>query len=221
MELTRDEWSTVCWQLVRLRHKHPSSDLCQWRLPWAQLLQDVGNLSCVCRAARDGCQEALLKAAARIRQNLPQQHADANRALQPVVQGRPFSLRAARRLLPFTAASRAKLLERLLAHLFLKRPSNVPLEILERRRLEGTRRLKADSFRFLRDLYRYNDPTAKKLLHFESQSELNGRAFTIIPELRLKFGTAEHGHRYLRRLKKTQPWLTPERRWCMQCGRLH
>lgn len=200
--LGQDVWSEVCWQLVEGRNVWPEHDTCEWRLPWAQLLVDVGNLSCACKAARDGCRDAMARTAAVLRRELPQEQIEINNALRPVVEGRGFSLRAVRRLLPFTAASRAKLHERLRERLFLQRATAMPLEVLNMRREEGSQVVTVRSARFLVELQKLGDPTALRLLRFPWTQRLEGCAFHVIPELRLRFGTSQHGWRYAKRLGK-------------------
>ena len=215
MQLPKDVWGEVCWQLVVGRAEWPDHDTCGWRLPWAQLLEDIGNLSCTCKAARDGCNGAMQEVGATLRHGLEPKEAETNRILQPVVEGRPFSLRAARAVLPFTAASRGKLVERLRSHLFLQGPTTMPMEVLEKRRVEGSQAVDLWHARFLSELHSLGDPTARKLLRFEWSKRLEGPAFNVVRELRLKFGTSEHGWRYARRLAKQQGRnLAPPESWC-------
>lgn len=215
--LSEDIWNHVCLQLIEHRNCHPEYDLCQWRLPWAHLLVDIGNLSCVCQGARDGCRHALTHAAAELSKGTSEAGLRCMHALQPVVEGKSFKLHEIRCLLPFTAASRAKLLERLLSYLWLQRPTTMPIAILQARLEEGEQRLPTSSFLFLRKLHRLNDPTARRLLKYEDDNWLTGSAFNIIPELRLKFGTAKHGWRYAKTLTLSHDhYHEPD--CCARCG---
>lgn len=204
-------------QLVKHMHVRPDYDTCEWRLPWAELLRDVGNIASVSNAAHLGCIHALNKVADSICQDISQQRAAFHDALHPVLAGLPFSLKNVRKFLPFTAASRAKMTTKVHAYYFLTKATKVPMPILEMRRLESCDVLDANKFGFLRALRALHDPTAVDLLDHPCSAYLSKPAYHAIPRLRTQFGTSHHGWLYAKRLAKKTPHHCHGAAWLAIC----
>lgn len=203
MDLPSDIWGQVCMCFVNNTYPKRSDE---WRLPWAELLRDIGNLGCVSKAARDGCAQTTTIVVGYLRKNLTPQEADLYDALRPVIAGLPFSM-TVRKLLPFTAVSCKDLAAKTYDFYLLKKPTNMPVEILDMRRMEGC--LKVEASNFMRHLHRLGDTTARELLYDAKYSQyLKGPAYTVIPMLCRRYGSPENARQRARRLReqKNQFW---------------
>lgn len=201
--------------LVRCTYlKHPE----EWRLPWAELLRDVGNVGCVSKAARNGCTQTIATVVRCLRQTMSSQEADLYDTLRPVVAGMPFPL-TVRKLLPFTAASCKDLAAKAYDYYLLKTPTKMPVELLEMRRIEARQRVRASDF--IRHLHRLGDVTARGLLYDAKYSPyLNGSAYSVIPLLCRSYGSPEHARQKVKRLQEQKrQFYHPSS--CKSCGNCH
>lgn len=187
MDLNSDLWNEVCMVFVKSTYlNHPD----EWRLPWAELLRDIGNLGCVSKAARDGCTQTTTFLVGYLRENISPQTAHLYDTLRPVVEGLPFSM-TVRKLLPFTASSCKDFAAKTYDYYQLKKPTHMPVEMLEMRRIEGCRKVRATSF--MRHLHKLGDRTARELLYDVKYSQyLGGPAYSVIPTLCRCYGSPEH-----------------------------
>lgn len=199
MDLDSDAWGQVCMCFVESTYlKHPD----EWRLPWAELLRDLGNLGCVSKAARDGCTRTTTTVVRYLRTNTSPRETHFYDALRPVISGDPFPIKV-RRLLPFTAASCRDFAAKTYEYYLLKKPTKMPVEMLEMRRIEACQRVRAT--KNIRHLHRFGDTTARKLLLDVRYSQyLEGPAYSVIPMLCRCYGTPEHARQKVQRLR--QQW---------------
>lgn len=197
MDLNSDLWNKVSMCFVTSTYlDHPD----EWRLPWAELLRDIGNLGSVSKAARDGCILTTTVVAGYLRKNISPQAAHFYDTVRPVIAGSPFSM-TVRKLLPFTAASHKDFAAKTCDYYLLKKPTHMPVEMLEMRRIEGCQKVRATNI--IRHLHKFGDRTAQELLFDVKYSQyLEGTAYSVIPTLCRCYGTPEHARQTVRRLRE-------------------